>query len=279
MLYRRIEAEPIAGALGAEIGRVNLAEPLDAETVAEIRQALLEYLVIFFRDQDLTPDDQLRFVRYFGEPEIYPLVQGLEGHPEITPVLKQAHETVNFGGLWHSDTVYLERPPMAAVLVARELPLKGGDTMWANQYMAYETLSEGLRSVLDRLKAVHSSAKADVTRTREDRLKSNPTDKSRTPLVSVHPAVRMHPETGRKALFVNVGHTIRFDGWSEAESQPLLEYLFRHQVRPEFTCRFHWQPGSIAFWDNRCTQHNPINDYHGYRRLMHRVIIAGDIPH
>lgn len=278
MAYRRITATPLAGALGAEIGGVNVAEPLDDETVAELRQALLEYLVIFFRDQDITPNDQLRFVRYFGAPEIYPLVQGVEGRPEITPVLKLAHETVNFGGLWHADTVYLETPPMAAVLVARELPPRGGDTMWANQYMAYEALSEGLRSLLDGLKAVSSSAKADSTRTREDRVKSSPTDQSNTPLVAVHPAVRTHPETGRKALFVNFGHTVRFDGWTEAESEPLLKYLFRHQVRPEFTCRFQWRPGSIAFWDNRCTQHNPINDYHGYRRLMHRVLIAGDTP-
>jgi taurine dioxygenase len=278
MIYRRIKAEPIAGALGAEIRGVNLAEPLDDETVAELHQALLEYLVIFFRDQNMTPDDQLRFVRYFGETAIYPMVQGIEGYPEITPVLKLEHETSNFGGLWHTDTVYLERPPMATILLAREIPSRGGDTMWANQYMAYETLSEGLRSVLDGLKAVNSSAKAESTHTREDRVTSNPTDQSRTALVAVHPVVRTHPETGRKALFVNFGHTVRFDGWTEAESRPLLEFLFRHQVRPEFTCRLRWQPGSITFWDNRCTQHNPINDYHGYRRLMHRVIIAGDIP-
>lgn len=279
MRYRRITVEPISGALGAEIGGVDLTRPLDDETVAELRQAWRDYLVIFFRDQHMMPDDQLRFVGYFGEPEVYPLVQGIEKYPQITPVLKLTHETVNFGGLWHADTTYLEHPPMAAVLLAQELPPKGGDTMWSNQYMAYEALSEGLRSVLDGLKAVNSSAKADSTRTREDRVKSSPTTMSSTDLLAIHPVVRTHPETGRKALFVNFGHTLRFDGWNEEESRPLLDYLFHHQIRPEFTCRFQWRTGSMAFWDNRCTQHNPINDYHGYKRLMHRVLIAGDLPY
>ena len=145
-------------------------------------------------------------------------------------------------------------------------------------YLAYETLSDGLRRMLDGLVGVSSSAKADVTRTREDRVKDAPGGNARKGYLAEHPVVRTHPETGRKALYVNVAHTVRFKDMSEEESAPLLEYLFRHQVRPEFTCRFRWQPGSIAFWDNRAAQHNPINDYHGYRRVMHRITLAGDRP-
>ena len=135
-----------------------------------------------------------------------------------------------------------------------------------------------MKGMLASLRAVNSSAKADASKTREDRVKTSGTDAARGDRVAEHPVVRTHPETGRKALYVNLGHTVRFSGMTEEESAPLLDILFRHQVRPEFTCRFAWQPGSIAFWDNRCTQHNPVNDYHGYRRLMHRITLAGDVP-
>jgi taurine dioxygenase len=183
---------------------------------------------------------------------------------------------VNFGGVWHSDTTYLERPPMASMLYAVETPPYGGDTLFANQYLAYETLSDGLKRILDGLTGLSTSTKAEVSKTREDRLReSGVTLKA---LIGEHPVVRTHPETRRKALYVNVAHTSHFKDWSEEESAPLLEYLFRHQVRPEFTCRFQWKPGSLAFWDNRCAQHNPVNDYHGYKRLMHRVTLAGDKP-
>ena len=167
-------------------------------------------------------------------------------------------------------------PPMGSMLLARELPPFGGDTLFSNQYLALETLSEGMRSLLSGLYGVNSSAKADVTRTREDRIKEHGGKKQ--DYLAEHPVMRTHPETGRKALYVNVAHTVRFAGMTEEESAPLLEYLFRHQIRPEFTCRFVWRPGSIALWDNRCTQHNPVNDYHGHRRLMHRITLAGDRP-
>jgi len=167
---------------------------------------------------------------------------------------------------------------MGSMLVAREVPAFGGDTIFANQYLAYEALSPGMRDMLDELVGVSSSAKADVTRTREDRIKGDGTPREKKDLLAKHPAVRVHPETGRKALFVNTAHTIRFDGWTEEESAPLLDFLFRHQVRPEFTGQFRWRPGSVAFWDNRCAQHNPINDYHGHRRIMHRITLAGDVP-
>lgn len=271
-----MELHPIAGALGAEIRGVDLSAPLDGRTVGAIRQALLDHLVVFFRGQDLTPATFRDFAGRFGTPVEYPFVRGLPGFPEIIEVLKREEERSNFGGIWHSDTSYLEQPPMGSLLLARELPPYGGDTLFANQYLAFEALSEGLQRTLSGLRGVNTSAKADVTRTREDRVKDSgaaPRD-----YAAEHPAVRTHPETGRRALYVNVAHTARFAGWTEEESAPLLHYLFAHQVKPEFTCRFRWEPHSIAFWDNRAAQHNPVNDYHGFRRLMHRITLAGDTP-
>ncbi len=272
----RIEVHPIAGALGAEIHGVDISRPLEREVVAEIRRTFLDHLVIFFRDQTLTPQAQLAFARQFGEPMEYPQLKGLPECPLITPVIKLEHERLNFGGVWHSDTAYLERPPMGSMLYALEIPPYGGDTLFANQYLAYESLSDGLKRTLDGLVGINASTKADASRTREDRLRDAGAELK--VLVGEHPVVRTHPETGRKALYVNVGHTTAFKGWTEEESRPLLDHLFAHQVRPEFTCRFRWAPGSLAFWDNRCAQHNPVNDYHGFRRVMHRVTLAGDRP-
>jgi taurine dioxygenase len=273
-----IEVRKIAGALGAEIGNVDLSQPMSAAVVASIRAAWLEHLVIFFHDQVLTPAQFLRFARTLGEPMEYPLLRGLPEFPEITEVKKLEHERANFGGIWHSDTTYLERPPMGSMLYAREVPPFGGDTLFANQYLAFETLSEGMRRMLEGMIALSSSAKADATKTREDRMKTQARDGLPDEYLAEHPVVRRHPETGRKALYVNVAHTVRFKDMREEESAPLLGYLFQHQVRPELTCRFGWRVGSLAFWDNRCTQHNPVNDYHGHRRLMHRITLAGDVP-
>lgn len=273
-----LEIRPIAGAIGAEVHGVDLAEEFPAETIAAIRQALLDHLVIFFRGQDLPPARFMAFARRFGTPVEYPFLNGIDGFPEIIAVTKLEHERINFGGVWHADTTYLAQPPMATLLVAREVPPAGGDTLFANQYLAYDALSERMRALLDGLRAVSSSAKADVTRTREDRVRSDGTARAREALQAEHPVVRTHPETGRKALYVNLAHTTRFAGMTEEESAGLLDFLFRHQVRPEFTCRFRWEVGSLAFWDNRCAQHNPINDYHGYRRVMHRITLAGDTP-
>ncbi len=278
MASNALDIRPLSGALGAEILGIDLAHDLSDETVAAIRAAWLEHLVIFFREQRLDPAQFLRVACRFGEPVEYPFVKGLDGFPKITPVIKLEHEKVNFGGLWHSDTAYLDKPPMGTMLIARETPPRGGDTLFANMYLAYETLSDGLKRVLDSLTAVNSSAKADTTRTREDRVRDSGRADARQEYSAEHPVVRTHPETGRKALYVNGGHTVRFSGMTEQESAPLLNYLFNHMVRPEFTCRFRWEPGSIALWDNRCTQHNPVNDYHGYRRVMHRVTLAGDVP-
>lgn len=276
--YRTIEVRPIAGALGAELHGVDLAKPPEEQTVAEIRRAFLENLVIFFVKQDLTLEQYMAFARTLGKPVEYPFVKGLPGFPHVIEVKKLEHEKSNFGGIWHSDTSYLDEPPMGSMLLAREVPPYGGDTLFANQYLAYESLSDGMKRLLGGLTGINTSAKADVSKTREDRIKTDGRDEARKDFAAGHPAVRTHPETGRKALYVNVAHTARFEGMTEEESAPILGFLFQHQVRPEFTCRFSWQPGSIAFWDNRCAQHNPVNDYHGFRRVMHRITLAGERP-
>ncbi|MBN9491151.1 MAG: TauD/TfdA family dioxygenase [Alphaproteobacteria bacterium] len=276
--YRHIEVKPVAGALGAEIAGVDMARDLDDEVVAEVRHALLEHLVIFLRDQKVTPQQQVAFAKRFGQPIEYPQLKGLPEAPMITPVVKLEHERHNFGGIWHSDTTYLTEPPMGSMLLAREVPPYGGDTMFANQYLAYEALSDGLKKVLDGLIGVSSSAKADVSRTREDALKQAGAGATPKMLQAEHPIVRTHPETGRKALYTSDAHTAYIKGWTEAESLALLRFLWQHQVKSEFTCRFRWGVGSLAFWDNRCAMHNPINDYHGFRRVMHRITLAGDRP-
>ncbi|HDL17386.1 MAG TPA: taurine dioxygenase [Rhizobiales bacterium] len=277
-MSQSLDIRPIAGALGAEIGGVDLSRDLPDGTIAEIRRALLDHLVIFFRDQDITPDQHLAFARRFGETVEYPLVKGLEGYPEITTIVKLEHEKLNFGGLWHADTTYLEEPPMGAILVARELPPCGGDTLFANMVMAHEALSEGMKNLLAPLKGVSVSNLPKVTQTRQARMEEGAKTAPDSVLTATHPVVYTHPDTGRKILYVNGAHTCRFEGMSDEESAPLLEYLFEHQTRPEFTCRFRWEPGSIAFWDNRATQHNPVNDYHGHKRVMHRITLAGDRP-
>lgn len=269
----------MAGAIGAEISGADLSRPLDGETVDEIRRALHRYLVIVFRDQNIAPRQFLAFARNFGEFLPYPMVRGLADFPDIVPVLKRANESVNFGGLWHTDTAYLEKPPMGSMLLARTLPPHGGDTIWANMNLAYETLSDGMRALLDGLVAVNSAAKAGAAASRDDRRADAAKDDSGLATEAEHPVARTHPETGKKSLYVNFGHTIRFKDMTEAESAPILEFLFRHQTRPEFTCQLRWRVGTIAFWDNRAAQHNPINDYHGFERLMLRITLAGEKPY
>ena len=274
----QLDVEPLAGAIGAVVTGIDLAQ-LDDATVDAVRAIWLEHLVVFFRDQELDADAFLAFARRIGEPVRYPFVKGFDTHPEIIEVAKLPEETVNFGGIWHSDTVYLEQPPMATMLLARELPPYGGDTMFASMYAAYEALSPALQELLDGLHAVNSSALADVSKTREDRIRDHGSSEEEPQhFLATHPVVRTHPETGRKALYVNSAHTASFAGMTEEESRPLLEFLFRHSTRAEFTCRFQWGPGSLALWDNRCAMHNPINDYHGFTRRMHRITLAGDNP-
>jgi taurine dioxygenase len=278
MTETRLEIRPLSTALGAEIFGIDLAEPLDEATVRVLRDALLEHVVIFLRDQDLGPQQLLALAERFGEAAEYPFVKGLPDCPLVLPVVKEAHERANFGGVWHTDTAYLERPAMATMLYALETPPVGGDTMFANMYLAYEALSEGMRRLLSGLRAVNVAGKPIALQTREEMHARRGTAADVEATSAVHPVVRTHPETGRKALYVNLAHTIRFEGMTEAESAPLLDYLFAHQIQPEFTCRFRWRPGSLALWDNRASLHYPLNDYHGHRRLMHRVSIAGDRP-
>jgi taurine dioxygenase len=274
----RLQVQPLAGAVGALITDIDLRQPLDAAAIAAIRTVWLASGVVFFRDQDLPPAEFQAFAERFGQVVEYPFVQGIEGFPLIIPVLKLPHERNNFGGIWHTDTAYLDEPPMATMLIAREVPPFGGDTLFASGYAAFDALSPAMQEMLEGLRGVNTSTKADTTKTREDRIK-DAAGKGVHDYAAEHPVVRTHPETGRKSLYVNFGHTARFAGMTEEESRPLLDFLFAHQVRPEFTCRFSWRVGSIAFWDNRCTLHNPVNDYHGYKRLLHRVTLRGDKPY
>ena len=275
-LYNHIEVRPLGAALVAEVEGVDLSQPLTDEVASEIRRAFLEHLVIIFRAQKLRPQDLLDVATVFGEPMEYPQLEGLPGYPQVTEVMKLEHEEINFGGAWHSDTSYLDCPPMASMLYAVEIPPLGGDTLFSNQYMAYETLSPGLRETIDTLTGVNTSTNAVSAVTRIDRMKEAGAELK--VLVGEHPVARTHPETGRVALYVNHGHTTHFKDWTEQESMPLLRHLFAHQVKAEFTCRLRWQQGTLALWDNRCTQHYPLNDYHGHRRVMHRVALAGDKP-
>ena len=268
----------VAGALGAEISGVNLAAGMSPGLAAEIRQVFLAHQVIFLREQDLGPQQFMEFATAMGQPVEYPFVKGIEGFPQIIEVKKLEHEKSNFGGIWHSDTTYLEQPPMGSMLLSREVPPYGGDTLFASQYAAYDALSDTMKGLLRNLVGISSSAKADVSKTREDRIKEGGKQEAPKEYRAEHPVVRTHPETGRKALYVNVAHTAGILGMTDEESAPLLRFLFEHQVKPEFTCRFVWDPNAIAFWDNRCVQHNPVNDYHGFRRVMHRITLQGDTP-
>lgn len=277
MTYERITVRPVAGALGAEISGVDLAR-LDDATFAEIHRAFLDHLAIFFRDQEITPAQQLAFAGRFAPIGQYPFLNGLPDHPQVIEVRKEPEDKLNFGGTWHSDTAYLARPPMGSVLYAKAIPPYGGDTLFANMYLAWEALSDGMKALLRPLRALNTATKGNAAAGRKQRVEENPRDATGVQTDSLHPVARIHPETGRVALYVNLGHTTRFDGMTEAESAPLLDYLFRHQIRPELTCRFRWTQGAVAVWDNRCAQHYAMNDYHGFRRVLHRVTMDGDVP-
>jgi taurine dioxygenase len=282
--YSRIEVRPLAGALGAEVGGVDLARPLDDACFAEIERAFHQYQVLQFHDQILTPEQQIAFTRRFGPLNRSPYVTHMDDYPDIIAVLKEADEKgiSTFGNAWHSDFSFLERPPLGSVLYAREVPTHGGDTLFASGYAAYETLSPGLRRVLDGLNAMHAGRPygtdgppADLKLSRSIGIARGRPEADRE---IAHPVVRVHPATGRRALFVNEIYTTRFEDMSEAESRPLLKYLYHHAIRPEFTCRLSWRTHSLAMWDNRCTLHYAINDYDGQRRLMHRTTIEGERP-
>jgi len=272
------DVRPLAGALGAEVLGIDLTA-LDTEGFAALHRAFMDHQVLVFRDQSLTAEAYLDIARRFGVPIPYPFATGIDGHPEITVIAKEPDQTSNFGGMWHSDTTYRADPPKATMLLARETPAAGGDTIFACQYRAYETLSAGLRQVLDGLKGVSSSAK-NASALRATHLATGTMQGTGRDdvMTAAHPMVRTHPETGRKALYVNRSHTTHIDGWTEAESAGLLEHLFQHQIQPEFTARVRWAPGTLVIWDNRSSQHCAINDYDGHRREMWRITLAGDAP-
>jgi taurine dioxygenase len=280
-----MKLQALAPSMGAELTGVDLAAYFNSATnrideafMAEIRSIWLAHQMIVIRAQSISPAQQLAFAESLGAPDIYPFLKGLDGFPMITEVLKKETETVNFGGVWHSDTTYQPCPPMATVLYAKQLPPLGGDTLFANQYSAFDHLSDGLKDVLSGLRGVNLASNTKVSATRSERVKEAGSGVKADQMIGVHPVVRTHPETGRKSLFVNPAHTVAFDGWTEAESEGLLQFLFAHQIAPEFQCRLSWQVGDIAIWDNRCTLHYPLNDYHGHRRLLHRITLKGDSP-
>lgn len=272
-----MEIQAFASALGALIHSVDLARPLPAAGVDAIRKAVADYGVVFFRDQRLTPEQHLGFARCFGAINVNRFFKTVDGYPEIAEVRKEPDQQRNIGGNWHTDHSYDLAPAMGSILYAREVPGSGGDTLFASMYRAYDALSDGLKRTLEGLRALHSSRHVFGTSTyglRGD-LQGRVLNPEMAVQDAVHPVVVRHPGSGRKALYVNPGFTVRIDGWTDEESRPLLQYLYEHAARPEFSCRFQWGPGSIAFWDNRCTWHYALNDYPEQRRLMHRITIEG----
>ena len=284
MTYQTMQVRPIAGALGAEIYGANLKDRDDSLVWAELRQAFLEYHVIAVRGQDLSPEDIMRVGRKFGEPAYYPFAKGMEGFPYVTRVIKEKGETDAFGNNWHTDTMYVEKPPRATLLYAVETLQAGGDTMFLNTAAAHDALSEGMKQLLDGLVGVNSGslkhrrggARAahfgNITGMALQNADNADNYESR------HPIVRTHPETGHKSLYVSALHTLRFDGMTEEESRPLINWLNSHCTAPELSCRVRWEPGQLTVWDNRCTMHYAINDYHGHRRQMHRLIVGPEVP-
>ena len=277
--YQTITVHPIAGALGAEIGGVALGDGVDDATFAEVNRALVDHQVVFLRGQRASPAALKAFAARFGKLYVHPYAQGLPGHPEVMPVVRETDDVGRvFGGSWHTDLTFEAEVVMGSVLYAVEVPDHGGDTLFSSQAAAYAALSDGLKQTLIGLDAVHSASAAfgptTVAGARAMGLKT-----VAEPDEVVHPVVRVHPESGRRGLFVNRLNTRRIAGWTAAESAPLLEFLFAHATRPEFTCRFRWQTGSVAVWDNRAVQHLAIADYDGARREMQRVTICGDRPY
>lgn len=265
----------VAGALGAELSGIDLAAALDDRTIAAIRAALNQHQVIFFRDQNLTPEQQLAFGRRFGPLNIHPYVTGMAGHPEVMEIIKEPSDRLNFGGGWHSDMSFLETPSIGSILYAVQTPAFGGDTLFASQAAAYDALSEGLKATLEGLRAVHSAGQEYSAKGASAQKRASMQVAEAEGLAGefIHPVVKVHPETGRKALYVNPAFTMRFDGWSRKESKALLDYLFEHSRQEAFTCRFSWRDGSVAFWDNRQVWHYALNDYPGQRRHMRRVTV------
>lgn len=277
-----IEVERVAGALGAEVRGMDLRGGMSADVVRNLQDALARHLVVFLREQELDLDDLERLTDLLGGRDVTPYVRPVEGRPYVTRVIKEPTDVINFANAWHTDLSYLSEPPSYTLLHAREVPPFGGDTLWANQYMAFETLSSGLRRTLLGLHAVHSAGSAYGTGGLLDRARPltsmaiEPSERAYEE--QVHPVVRRHPVTGLATLYVNPVYTTRFAGWSPAESQGLLDHLYRHATSENLTFRLRWEEGTLAIWDNRCTLHNALNDYSGVRREMFRTSVKGSQP-
>ena len=277
MRNSQIEVRPIAGTIGAEIHNVDVSQELDEATIGDIRKALLDHCVIFFRDQKLDAERHKAFTRRFGKIFIHPNYKGMQADAEIITITREPGDKKIVGEEWHADTTMMPEPPMGAILYGVEVPPYGGDTLFANQAQAYEALSEGMKKMLAGVKAIHSDRKVAGPAANKNAFRATKVreDADWRETVSVHPVVVAHPETGRKQLFVNASYTVGFEGMTEEESKPLLDYLLDHGHRPEFTCRFRWATGSIAFWDNRVCKHLAIHDAGPFRRVMRRTQIAG----
>jgi taurine dioxygenase len=277
MRNSQIEVRPIAGTIGAEIHNVDVSQELDEATIGDIRKALLDHCVIFFRDQKLDAERHKAFTRRFGKIFIHPNYKGMQADAEIITLTREPGDKKIVGEDWHADTTMMPEPPMGAILYGVEVPPYGGDTLFANQAQAYEALSEGMKKMLAGVKAIHSDRKVAGPAANKNAFRATKVreDADWRETVSVHPVVVAHPETGRKQLYVNASYTIGFEGMTEEESKPLLDYLLDHGHRPEFTCRFRWDTGSIAFWDNRICKHLAIHDAGPFRRVMRRTQIAG----
>ena len=282
--FRHIDTHRIAGSLGAEVEGVDLSADLSGEVLSEVRAALLDNLVIFFRNQSLTPAQQLAFAHRWGEIHLHPFMEGMPDHPEILEIVKRPTDKRNFGGSWHTDQMFSPRPAMGTILYAMQVPSAGGDTMFSNQYLAFDSLSDGMKRLCSSLRTVcyGENRKKYGGKSRKEFYADKIGMKAKEPdegiqTTSVHPLVRTHPETGRKVLYIG-GHVQHFEDMTEEESRPLIDFLMQHSRRPEFTCRFRWETGSLAFWDNRCTQHFAINDYPAETRIMHRITVCGDTP-
>ena len=285
---RRIAVKPIAGALGAEISGVDLRDVDDA-TFDDIHEAWLEHQVVFFRDQDITPEQQIAFSKRFGEIHHHPFIKGMEDYPDILEIIKEESDTRAFGSTWHTDQMFNPKPAKATILYAKETPDAGGDTMFVNMYQAYDTLSEPMKAMISGVKTWNVGSRKKLSETdkmgssTEGRYKGNEkmAAKVRDPgdliTEAAHPLVRTHPETKKKALYLG-NHSIGLHGFNDKEARPIIDSLMQHAVQPELTCRFRWEVGSMAIWDNRCTMHRALNDYPGKRRRMHRITIAGDAP-
>lgn len=281
-ILNRITVTPLAGALGAEISGVDLTEALDEETFGEIHRALLDNLVIFFRDQAITPERHIEFGERFGELHIHPYIPNLEGYPQIIKLESSdtgPGEMAYQSNTWHTDLTYEAEPPLASILHGVVIPEAGGDTMWNNLYAAYEGLSERMREFVQGLTAVHNIVSSMPVNFMEQNWAPKQLERLQdiTPPVE-HPVVRTHPETGRKCLFVNRNFTSHIAGLNRAESDALLAMLLEHVEQPEYVVRFKWRKNSIAMWDNRCTQHYALVDYRS-KRIMHRVTVCGDRPY